>query len=147
MELLFTFLTICIALLIELQAHLVIIILKSTHHFAFFKFPLKTYGERINVPHISFLVRLMMNFRHLIPGFSVYQAASLLLPDATPLLEEKGDTRFKAFTSNISYPFLLHQARSRSGFSAADHPVKPRRIKVVQMTDERLHGYIGTSSI
>ena len=71
------------------------------------------------------------------PGSPLEFPASLLLVNATPLLEEERDAR--AGTDRESRaPVGLHAAGTGSGFAADDHPVDPVEVEFGQRAEKWL---------
>src|SRR3990172_4601256 len=77
---------------------------------------------------------------HLVPRPAVQLPAGLLLPNASPLLEEERDVIFHALLADVFDPRLIHRPGAESGFPADDDPVDIPQIQFPQRAKERLEG-------
>jgi hypothetical protein len=78
--------------------------------------------------------------RHFVVSSTVQFAASHILPDSAPLLEERGDVAAATLPMNRVYPFGPHRAGKRAGLAAHNDPVNAVEWEVFERPDKRLAG-------
>ena len=75
--------------------------------------------------------------REFVPDSPLQPAASALLEDTAPLLEEERYLCSMALVTNVENPVLVHWTSPGPRFAADDNPIDPFQGKVGERPEER----------